>query len=183
MSQITPTAIATEVDLSHMVPASDWRDMFPQNRLGTLVHENEFYGQIMHYEWPAGGRQGPNRAAAGYFVWRLRADGESQAGEFFPTYEEAMNSLGFRKPTGCSDWEGNVRLGRMIERGTLGAIYKVSPTEYYVWPNDSSLACDCPNLTRARERAGVNIAPPEKLTPPKSSYAQNRAGYKASSGK
>jgi hypothetical protein len=144
------------------------------NRLGMVVLSRDelfsvrehlnFHGDIVFYAWDE---------------YNGRAFG-------FPTLNEAAKFVGFYKPTGCADYEGKVKLGKFVERGQHGEIWKDDVnfvnSVYYVWSDDH--AASYFSLAIAREVAGVSTKPknPRKLPPktqPKSSNPQNCEGYRA----
>lgn len=139
------------------------------NRLGELVLEHEL-GKVYSYE---------NR----FYAWP-----NDNRGFRFNSLFLAAKHLGIKKPTGCEDYHGKVRLGRMIERGPNGEIYKaVMPAtvsymdhvDYYFWPKEGE-AVYCLNFSEARKMAGIEADLSTKRpaeTPPKSSYPQNQKGY------
>lgn len=164
-------AIATiAVEEVVILPADD-----ESNRLGDVVfsHDNgevrrhiRESGVEYHYAWPLYERRGYRKNS----------------------FDEAMQFMKIRKPLGCADWEGTVKLGRCIERGPLGEVWKHNVSvgtfdmyDYYVWMADGTDTKYCHNLSEARELVGIVIQDNTPKTPPKTAYAQNNKGYKAGS--
>lgn len=145
------------------------------NRLGTLIVNTcgvKVYEHTRH------------NGEIAYFAWET----DEARGFMFPTLDNAAAYLGLRKPTGCADYNGEVRLGKCIEKFPNGEIWKHTRTaeihdftDYYVWWNNGGCSFAL-SLADAREMAGINAhimsihrSPP---TAPKSSYPQNQKGYR-----
>lgn len=125
-----------------------------------------------------------------YFAW----EADEARGFMFSSLDDATAYLGLRKPTGCADYNGEVRLGKCVEKFTNGEIWKhtvvfsnqnsLDFTDYYVWWNNGF--CDTAlNLADARRMAEVNTGPKKgkvSKTLPKSAYPQNQKGYRPSGG-
>src|SRR5690606_22901354 len=110
------------------------------NRRGTLVVEHEL-GKV--YE-------DNNR----FYAWP-----DDLRGYRWDTLLLATNFLGIKKAVGCADYDGKVKLGRKIESGPDGDIFKHVTTstssymdyvDYYVWPKEGE-AMFCLTLSEARE--------------------------------
>lgn len=141
-------------------------------RLGTLefTHElgsvfkytDKFFKEI-YFAWPKG-------SGRGYECFSLLT---------------AQAFIGLRKPTGCDDFDGEVRLGRMVERNAAGEIWKhvtgsLFTVDYYVWFVGAREARMAFNLSEARKIIDQDVTPANaNKTLPKSAYAQNSKGYKA----
>lgn len=108
---------------------------------------------------------------------------DMKRGFSYKSLEEAAKHLGLKKPTGCSDYDGKVKLGRLVERGPDGDIYKHQVSRwahvYYVWRKDEEVseAMFCVSLKDAREKAGIVIETKATHTLPKSAHPQNQKGY------
>lgn len=90
-----------------------------------------------------------------YFAWKTG----HRRGYPYKSIDDAIAFLGALKPRGCADWEGTVRLGRMIERHGDAEIWKHCPTmfsdDYYVWMPGATEAIYEWSLTSARKLLGI----------------------------
>jgi hypothetical protein len=142
------------------------------NRLGQVVMIHDDYRVYQHNDV--------------FFVW-FKGDGR---GFPAPTMDDAYNACGIYKPTGYADYEGTIRVGKLLEKGPNGVeIWREvlgkpgkNPLDYYVW-NSTGLVSQAASLGLARQYAGINTSPKkeQKLTLPKSAYPQCQPGYKAGS--
>ena len=147
------------------------------NRLGTLIVH---VGGQKIYEYTR------YNGMLVFFGWHY----DDRRGFMFDSLVDAANFLGLRKPTGCADYNGEVRLGKCIEKFTNGEIWKHTTvfsnqnsldfTDYYVWWNNG--ICDsATSLAHARELAEINTGRKkgsDVKTPPKLDNPQNRKGYR-----
>lgn len=137
------------------------------NRLGVLVRTS-WGGEIYKLERGA-------TVPEIYFAW---PEGDRR-GYRFDDFDGAAKTIGMVIPIGCSDYDGKVRLGKMIERHGENEIWKHGNHTYFVWTH--GIAYTFYSLGEARASIGVNVASSKtEKTLPKSAYPQNNKGYRAS---
>lgn len=140
----------------------------PTLRLGTLCETWPGYGLIQRHVQREG-------LAPVYYAW---PDGDGR-GYVCMTLNAARNRLGVQPRCGYSDIQNTTRLGRLVEKGPLGEIYKhvlinhTAVAEYYVWLVDQTEAMVASSFAQAREWAGVVLpVGPAKVAKPAKAKAK-----------